>query len=75
MRLSRDAPGAADENCLAGTLAEIGYLGDLSVYRIRLADGSLVKAAVANSGGAPAPRQDELVYLHFSPDAAIVLTR
>ena len=75
MRLSRDQVGVADENCLAGTLAEIGYLGELSVYRVRLADGSLIKTAAANSGGVPAPRPDEPVYLRFSPDAAIVLTR
>jgi putrescine transport system ATP-binding protein len=74
MRLSRE-PGGVDENCLAGTIAEIGYLGELSVYRVRLADGSLVKAAAANSGGASPPRPDEPVYLRFSPDAAIVLTR
>jgi putrescine transport system ATP-binding protein len=75
MRLSGDDAGAAGENCLAGTLAEIGYLGEMSVYRVRLADGSLVKAAAANSGATPAPRPGEPVYLRFSPDAAIVLTR
>ncbi len=75
LRLSGDQPAAGEENCVAGTVAEIGYLGDVSVYRVRLADGSLVKAAAANSGGAPAPRPDEPVYLRFAPDAAIVLTR
>jgi putrescine transport system ATP-binding protein len=75
MRLSRDRPAAVEDNCLAGVVAEIGYLGDVSVYRVRLADGSMVKAAAPNSGGAAAPRQDELVYLRFAPDAAIVLTR
>ena len=74
MHLSRDAPVGA-ENCLAGTIAEIGYLGELSVYRVRLADGSLIKAAAANAGSAVSPRQDEPVYLRFSPDAAIVLTQ
>jgi putrescine transport system ATP-binding protein len=75
MRLSRDKPAAVEDNCLAGAVAEIGYLGDISVYRVRLADGSMVKAAAPNSGGAAAPRHDEPVYLRFAPDAAIVLTR
>jgi putrescine transport system ATP-binding protein len=74
MRLSRDAPVGAEQNCLAGKIAEIGFLGELSVYRIRLADGSLITAAAANAGSAAAPRQGEPVYLRFSPDAAIVLT-
>ena len=72
---TRDAPAAAEENCLAGTVAEIGYLGDVSVYRVRLADGSLVKAAAPNSGCTAALRQDEPVHLRFAPDAAMVLTR
>jgi putrescine transport system ATP-binding protein len=75
MRLSRDRPAAAEENWLAGAVAEIGYLGGVSVYRVRLADGSLVRAAAANNGAVAAPRQDEPVYLRFAPDAAIVLTR
>jgi putrescine transport system ATP-binding protein len=75
MRLSHDQPAAAEPNCLAGTVAEVGDLGDTSVYRVRLADGSLVKAAAPNSGGMATPRQDETVYLRFAPDAAIVLMR
>jgi putrescine transport system ATP-binding protein len=77
MRLSRDKPSPGLENCLAGTIVEIGYLGDLSIYRVRLADGSRVTAAIANTGsheGRP-PRRDEQVWLSFSPDAAIALTR
>jgi putrescine transport system ATP-binding protein len=77
MRLSRDKPSPGLENCLAGTIVEIGYLGDLSVYRVRLADGSRVSAAIANTGGHEGrpPRLDEQAWLSFSPDAAIALTR
>jgi len=76
MRLTRGKPSPGLENCLPGTVAEIGYLGDLSIYQIRIADGSRVKAAVANSGGSDAaPNEAEPVWLSFSPDAPIVLTR
>jgi putrescine transport system ATP-binding protein len=77
MHLTRTKPAPAHENCLSGTVAEIGYLGDLSIYQIRLADGSRVKAAVANSGhnSEAAPGEQETVWLSFSPDAPIVLTR
>jgi putrescine transport system ATP-binding protein len=76
MRLTRDRPPAHD-NCLAGTVVEIGYLGDLSVYRIRIADGSRVTATIANAGrtGGSDPRQDEQVWLSFATEAPIVLTR
>jgi len=77
MRLSHEKPPAGLENCLAGTVVEIGYLGDLSIYQIRVADGSRVQAAVANTGRDSAPNlsADDTVWLSFSPDAVIVLTR
>ncbi len=77
MRVSRDEPTPDMENRLAGTIAEIGYLGELSIYQVRLADGSRVKAAIANTGddGACALRAEENVWLSFSAAAAIVLTR
>jgi putrescine transport system ATP-binding protein len=77
MRLTHDPPSPGLENCLAGTVLEIGYLGELSIYRVRLADGSQVKAAIANTGRneGPAPSPNEQVWLSFAPEAAIVLTR
>jgi putrescine transport system ATP-binding protein len=77
IRVSRDQPPPGVENSLAGTIAEIGYLGELSIYQVRLADGSRIKAAVANTGadGGSAPRSEENVWLSFSAAAAIALTR
>jgi putrescine transport system ATP-binding protein len=76
MRLSGDTPAPGGENCFAGTVIEIGYLGDLSIYQVRLADGSRVKAAIANTGGSEgSPATKEQVWVSFSPEAPIVLTR
>ena len=36
------------ENGVAGKVTDIGYLGDLSIYKVRLDDGFVLKAAVAN---------------------------
>ena len=76
MRLTRDKPPVPD-NCLSGMIVEIGYLGGLSIYRIRIADGSRVTAAIANLNrlGERAPQQDERVWLSFPAEAPIVLTR
>jgi len=55
---------------------DIGYLGEMSIYKLRIRDG-VVKAAVVNTGGGaqrPAGFGDE-VWLSWPPDAAIVLTR
>ena len=64
------------ENCAAGTIVDIGYLGELTIYKLRLADGAIVTAAIANTGHA-AERPidwDERAWMSFSPEAAIVLT-
>jgi putrescine transport system ATP-binding protein len=76
-RMSREKPSLGLENCVAATVVEVGYLGDLSIYQLRIADGSRLKAAVANSGrgGEAAFRQGESVWLSFSPESAMVLTR
>jgi putrescine transport system ATP-binding protein len=70
------APQPPPENCAAGTIVDIGYLGELTIYKLRLADGATVTAAIANTGHA-AGRPidwDERAWMSFSPDAAIVLT-
>jgi putrescine transport system ATP-binding protein len=70
------ASGESDENSVAGTIVDIGYLGDLSIYKIRIADGSILKAATVNSGTASERlSRNEPVQLTFPPQAAIALTR
>jgi putrescine transport system ATP-binding protein len=64
------------ENRAAGTIVDIGYLGELTIYKLRLADGAIVTAAIANTGHA-AERPidwDERAWMSFAPEAAIVLT-
>jgi putrescine transport system ATP-binding protein len=71
-----DLRGAC-ENCIAATVVDVGYLGDLSVYKLRCDDGTELKAAIANTGrfGEDAIGWDDKVWLRFPPKAAIVLTR
>jgi putrescine transport system ATP-binding protein len=77
MRVAIEPPQQAPpENCAAGTIVDIGYLGELTIYKLRLADGTIVTAAIANTGHA-AERPidwDERAWLSFAPEAAIVLT-
>jgi putrescine transport system ATP-binding protein len=67
---------AGDRNAVAGTILEIGYRGEMSAYKVRLADGSLMKVAIANvnaRGRAPYAEGDA-VWLSWPPDAGILLT-
>jgi putrescine transport system ATP-binding protein len=77
VRVNREAPPPSFDNCVAGTVVDIGYLGDVSIYKLRIRDGSMVKAVIANSGGHSdrAIGFDEQVWLSWPAEAAIVLTR
>jgi putrescine transport system ATP-binding protein len=76
LRVSREPPSEA-ANSFTATVADIGYLGDLTIYKLRLAGGTTVTAAVANTGrgGEPPITWDAAVSVSFVPEAAIVLTR
>jgi putrescine transport system ATP-binding protein len=77
VRIAREPPLPDLDNCVAGTITDIGYLGDTSIYKLRIRDGSQIKAAVANVGD-HAERMlgiDKAVWLSWPPEAAIVLTR
>ena len=63
-------------NAMRGRVCDIGYLGGVSIYKVRLDGGAVVKVAVANV--ARTSRQtfsthDE-VWLSWPPDVAVVLT-
>jgi len=59
------------------TVVDIGYLGDLSLYKLRTEAGVPLQAAIANIGPLTARgiRWNDQVWLSFAPEAAIVLTR
>ena len=65
------------DNATVATVVDVGYLGDLSVYRLRTDAGVPLQAAVANTGrpGGRAIGWNDRVRVSFAPDAAIVLTR
>jgi len=72
-----DSPAVEGENCVAGQVADIGYLGDLSIYKVRLDNGIIMKTAVANvTRLVERPiNWDDRVWLTWSSEAAMVLTR
>ena len=50
IRIGGERP-AGGVNAVAGTLHEAGYRGDMSIYKVRLADRSLMKVARRQHGG------------------------
>ena len=73
LRIATARPAPGDGNAVAGTVNDIGYRGDSSIYKVRLADRSLIKVALANVGGPPPFALDDLVWVSWPPDAGLLL--
>jgi putrescine transport system ATP-binding protein len=75
--LATTAAAADGANAVRGRVWDIGYLGDVSIYKVRLDDGTQMKASVANVTRfveRPIGWDDEVV-LSWAPSAAVLLTR
>lgn len=77
MILHRDRPPDTVRNVVRGDIWDIGYLGDWTVYHVKLSNGAVLRASRANqSRFVDAPvAWDETVFLSFAPDAAVILSR
>jgi len=76
VRLSRERPQAAD-NSVGGQVSDIGYLGDVSIYHVRLRTGVTMKATAANLTRMverPIGWNDQ-VFLSWPREAGIVLSQ
>jgi putrescine transport system ATP-binding protein len=69
-------PAEADLNRLTGTIEDIAYLGDISIYRVRVTSDLLVRITLANTR--PSTEQaltwHQEVTLGWSPDSGVILT-
>jgi len=68
--------GQGGPNRLAGTVSEIGYLGQLSVVHVELPNGTVLRASVANAHRVSEPpfARGDAVVLSFAPESAVLLT-
>jgi putrescine transport system ATP-binding protein len=77
VRISQTQPDATQVNALHGEVWDIGYLGDFSVFIVKLDDGRMFRAAQANVSrlvDRPITFGD-MVWLSWPADAGLVLTR
>jgi putrescine transport system ATP-binding protein len=75
--IALDRPAASSVNCLSGEVWDIGYLGDVSIYHVRLPTGATVKATVTNRTRlVERPiTWDDKVWLSWGRDGGVVLTQ
>jgi putrescine transport system ATP-binding protein len=76
LRLTRERPDRV-ENAFQVTVDEVAYLGNLSIYRLRLPSGRLLRATKANLSrhDEDAISWDESAWVTWDDDAGVVLTQ
>lgn len=75
--VSSRRPSDDTANVMEGEIWDLAYLGDMTVYHVRLPDGQVVKASALNSARVvddPLSWHDK-AWISFAPDAGVVLTR
>ncbi|HEX3842855.1 MAG TPA: ABC transporter ATP-binding protein [Steroidobacteraceae bacterium] len=75
IRLTKQPPEGGRGNLLRGVVWELGYLGNRSTYRIKMASGKLVTVQAQNERRTSEWSIDwsDEVYMSWQPDAAVVL--
>ncbi|MEO9340055.1 ABC transporter ATP-binding protein [Mesorhizobium sp. SB112] len=77
IKVSSKKPQDVSSNAVEGEIYDIAYLGDMTVYHVKLDDGQVVKASTLNASRVvedPLTWQDR-AWISFAPDAGVVLTR
>jgi putrescine transport system ATP-binding protein len=73
--LAKEPPADPAVNCMVGEVWDIGYLGDVSIYHVRLGSGAVVRCTQANRLRLlerPVTWEDR-VWLTWAPDASVIL--
>jgi len=74
--ISQDRPEGTNDTCLHGVVEDLGYFGNLSLYRIRLETGKIVQVSAQNrrrSADRFLEWNDE-VWISWQRQSAVVLT-
>jgi putrescine transport system ATP-binding protein len=75
IHMSTEAPAGTD-NVARGAVQDIAYLGDLSIYLVKLPTGKVVRVTQPNtSRHAEAITWDQQVYLSWDESSPVVVTR
>jgi len=80
INISRQAPPAAasgaPENAVRGTVREIAYMGDMSIYLVQIASGKMLRVTLPNTtrGGERPIARGESVWLSWHGSSPVVLT-
>lgn len=74
MRVTRERPADA-ANAFEGEMWDIGYLGDMTVFHVKLTSGQIVKASTLNAARAVSDpfSYDDQLWVSFDADGGVIL--
>ncbi len=73
--LTKERPDSDEDVCIRGVVDDLGYLGNLSLYRIRLETGKMIQVSRQNQRRSATRfvEWDDKVWISWRPRSAIVL--
>ena len=78
INILRAPPADAAENCVRGVVKEIAYMGDLSIYLVKIDSGKTVRVTLPNVERLSDDERilwDETVWLTWHPSSPVVVTQ
>ena len=78
INLSRTPPADTTENCVKGVVKDIAYMGDLSIYLVRIDTGKIVRVTLPNVERLSDDERigwDETVWLSWHGSSPVVVTQ
>ena len=75
LKIGKKAPADSGVNAVEGEIWDIAYLGDMTVFHVKLGSGKVVKISQMNASRAAEDplAWDDKVWVSFAPDSGIVL--
>lgn len=76
--ITRQPPARSNENCVRGVVKEIAYMGDMSVYLVKIDSGRTVRVTLPNVERMSDDERilwDEQVYLSWHESSPVVVTQ
>ncbi len=78
MEITRQPPARATENCVRGAVKEIAYMGDMSIYLVKIDSGKMVRVTLPNVERLSDEERilwDETVYLSWHESSPVIVTQ
>jgi putrescine transport system ATP-binding protein len=78
INIQRTQPADTAENCAKGVVKDIAYMGDMSIYLVKIDSGKVVRVTLPNVERMSDDERilwDETVYLRWHPGSPVVVTQ